>query len=80
MPVTFYVKSIETHVHSFLPLNISAVSSVDALACQKKKFTHLDAVIIFLIICSFVIGCWDQNIHENSLLLQKKFEPIVKIT
>ena len=25
---TFYVKSIETHVRAFLPLNISAVSSV----------------------------------------------------
>ena len=26
---TFYVKFIETHVHAFLPLNISAVSSVN---------------------------------------------------
>ena len=30
---TFYVKSIDTHVRTFLPLNISAVSSV----YQEKK-------------------------------------------
>ena len=34
---TFYVKSIETHVRAFLPLNISAVSSV---YCQSRVRTY----------------------------------------
>ena len=32
---TFYVKSIETHVRAFLPLNISAVSSVIGLLSHE---------------------------------------------
>ena len=42
---TFYVKSIETHVHAFLPLNISAVISVAfclcwlSTYCAKARFT-----------------------------------------
>ena len=40
---TFYVKSIETHVRAFLPLNISAVSSVHRIVNGKIKQTyHID--------------------------------------
>ena len=43
---TFYVKSIETHVRAFLPLNISAVSSVACLLIMifKLNFSHFLAL------------------------------------
>ena len=36
-----YVKSIETHARSFLPLNISAVGSVCALDVKTYKIAFL---------------------------------------
>ena len=48
---TFYVKSIETHVRTFLPLNISAINSVlyisDLIDCMdnivkiRQEFVNL---------------------------------------
>ena len=32
-----YVKSIETHARTFLPLNISAIGSVDSFSMQTKR-------------------------------------------
>ena len=48
----FYVKSIETHVRAFLPLNISAVSSVseETIHSGEKMIPHMEAKTVYFLI------------------------------
>ena len=54
---SFYVKTIETHAHAFLPLNISAVGSVCCIVASTSP-SHFEAQgDLFRLLIKMIFDC-----------------------
>ena len=45
---SFYVKTIETHAHAFLALNILAIGRVTTKVCPIENNTNLDSILYLI--------------------------------